>query len=174
MKLGVTFSNALCVVMLVAVASFARHPLGERGTVGARGSPTEPPVASPEPEVVPCPRACCNVEARIDALKDRIADEERWFAALYYLMPYPPFKSMPWKHVYPDQATDLQVDTEWLRNVDLKAVEGFLGTDLERHKMLDEIETRLEKVGEMRRAFVRDVYLKVYKIPAEDPIYKVL
>lgn len=172
MRCSVTVPMAFCAGTLFAMACAT----GRSSDSALRPVVTaaEPPVVDAAPAAVASAPSCCDVEAKIAVLRERLKDEERWFTFIHYQIPYVPFRKMSWNRVYPEQATDLQIDIEWLQSVDLKALDTFSGTESERRKLIDEIEAKFEKTRELRRAFIRDVYLKVYNIPAEDPAYDVL
>lgn len=119
-------------------------------------------------------RACPDLDAQIAEMKEHLEDEERWRVFFDNQMLYPSFRQMPWGEIDVKQATDLQVEISWAHDIDLKKLAESNGTVEEKQKMVAEIKEKIRTIREMRRQYVRDVYLKVYKIPAEDPAYGVL
>lgn len=160
MKRTTVLSIAFYATSLALVAGLTAH--------GADPTPPAPPTPSPA-----CPNPCCDIDAQVAEMLEQLKDEERWFVFIDYQMGYSPFNRMSWKVTQKEASALIGEISATEVELHVKLMEGN-ATPEEREKMASDYKKRIAEIREMRRKYVRDVYLKVYKIPAGSLAYDAL
>lgn len=166
MKRTTVLSITLYVASLALVAGLTAH--GANYTPPP--SPTLPTSTTSKPV---CPNPCCDIDVQVAEMLEQLKDEERWLFFIHYQMGYPPFNKMSW-NVTQAQASALMGQIS-ATEIDLKIdLDDERTTPEERVKIVTDYKKKITEIRELRRQFIRDVCLKVYKIPAESLVHDVL